>query len=88
MRGDYTNYPRLAKIAVSNIPRTMQNFITYFRRMGPGVWICEKPATLDLPSGRVQVAPGTQLTLGTKFMDVEVAALLEEEYKRGGTSGG
>lgn len=60
----------------------MQNFIRHFRRVGPGVWVCVEPADLDLPAGRVQVAPGTRFTLGTRFMNVEIAALLEAEYGR------
>ena len=61
----------------------MQRFIKHFRREGVGVWVCVIPATLDLPDGRIQVAPGTVLTLGTRFMNVEVAALLEEHYQSG-----
>lgn len=60
----------------------MHDFIRHFRRMGPGVWVCVEPANLDLAEGRVQVAPGTQFTLGTRFMNVELAALLEAEYRR------
>lgn len=60
----------------------MEQFIKHFRREGAGVWTCEKPATLDLPHGRVQVTPGTRLVVGTKFMNVDVAQLLDEEYRR------
>ena len=60
----------------------MQNFIKHFRREGEGVWVCVEPATLMLPEGRVQVAPGTRFTLGTMFMNVELAALLDAEYMR------
>lgn len=41
-----------------------------------------EPATLDLPEGRVQVAAGTCLTRGMKFMNVEVAKLLDDYYER------
>ena len=58
----------------------MQQFITHFRREGVGVWVCESPATLGLPEGRIQVTAGTRFTLGTMFMNVEVAALLEAQY--------
>jgi hypothetical protein len=64
------------------ISATMPEFVKHFRREGAGVWVCLEPATLDLPEGRVQVAPGTRLTIGTKFMNVELARLLEDEYSR------
>ena len=60
----------------------MQNFIKHFRREGDGVWVCVDAATLQLPEGRVQVAPGSRFTLGTKFMNIELAAILEREYQR------
>jgi hypothetical protein len=66
----------------------MENFIRHFRREGAGQWVCMEAATLDLPQGRVQVAPGTRFTLGTRFMNVEVARLLDEEYRRSAAAGG
>ena len=60
----------------------METFIKHFRREGGGHWVCVEPATLDLPQGRVQVAPGTRLTIGTKFMNVDLARMLDEEYSR------
>ena len=60
----------------------MQQFIKHFRREGVGVWVCTAPATLDLPQGRVQVAVGSRFTLGTRFMNIELASLLEAEYQR------
>jgi len=62
--------------------QSMQQFIRHFRREGAGVWICVEPATLDTPQGRVQAAPGTRFVLGTKFMNVDLARLLDEEYSR------
>lgn len=44
--------------------------------------MCIKACEIDLPGGRVQVAPGTRFTAGTRFMDVDIAELLDEEYKR------
>jgi hypothetical protein len=35
-----------------------------------------------LPQGRVQVAPGTRLTREEKFMNVDLAQLLDEQYER------
>lgn len=60
----------------------MENFIKHFRREGGGHWLCVEPATLELPTGRVQVTPGTQLTIGAKFMNVDLARMLDEEYSR------
>jgi hypothetical protein len=60
----------------------MYRFMQQFRREGGGVWLCMAPATLDLPEGRVQVAPGTRFVIGTKFMNIDVARLLKEEYAR------
>jgi hypothetical protein len=60
----------------------MKEFVKHFKREGVGVWVCESPATLLLPEGRIQVTPGTRFTLGTTFMNVEVAALLEAEYQK------
>jgi hypothetical protein len=59
-----------------------QNFIKHFRRESGGVWVCEEPATLDLPQGRVQVTPGTRFVVGKMFMNVDVARLLDQEYSR------
>lgn len=44
--------------------------------------MCLEPAELQLAGGRVQVTPGTQFTIGTKFMNIELARMLEDEYKR------
>ena len=60
----------------------MHNFIKCFRREGAGVWICVEPATLDLSQGRIQVAPGSRFTVGTKFMNIDLARMLDEEYSR------
>lgn len=60
----------------------MDKFIKHFQREGVGVWVCVSPATLDLPQGRVQVTRGARFTLGTMFMNIELAAMLEAEYER------
>ena len=60
----------------------MQQFIKHFRRETGGVWICETAATLELPQGRVQVNPGTRFVVGTKFMNVDLARMLDEEHSR------
>ena len=62
----------------------METFIKHFRREADGAWVCIEPADLMLPQGRIQVAPGTRFTLGTMFMNVELAALLDAEHQRQG----
>ncbi len=64
----------------------METFIKSFVREREGVWRCVEPATLDLPGGRIQVTPGAVFTRGTRFMNVEIALLLEEAHRRQGQS--
>jgi hypothetical protein len=45
-------------------------------------WVCEEPTELDLPQGRVQAPQGHLFIVGNKFMNVDVARLLDEEYSR------
>jgi hypothetical protein len=61
----------------------VQHFIRRFRREGAGNWICLEPATLELPQGRIQITPGTRVTIGNRFMNVDLARMLDEEYSRG-----
>ena len=57
----------------------MQQFIKHFRRDGQGCWTCFEAATLDTPVGRIQVTPGSRFMKGTKFMNFDVAEMLEAE---------
>jgi len=57
----------------------MQDFILHFVRDVDGRWTCVTPATLDTPAGRIQVAPGTVFTPGIKFMNWDLAAMLDEQ---------
>jgi hypothetical protein len=41
-----------------------------------------EPATLETSQGRVQVTPGTRLTVGRRFMNLDLARMLDEEYSR------
>lgn len=59
----------------------MERFIKKFVREGAGVWACIEPAELQLPLGRIQVAPGTRFTRGSTFMGVEVAKLLDAAFE-------
>jgi hypothetical protein len=56
----------------------MQDFRKHFARDKAGSWTCMEPATLDLPTGRIQVAPGSRFTRGTTFMGVDLAKLLDD----------
>lgn len=60
----------------------MERFIKAFVRDQHGAWRCVSPATLNLPGGRVQVTPGSVFTRGTRFMNVDLAELLDEEYSK------
>ena len=58
----------------------MTKFIKHFRRDPFGVWICQAPAEINLPEGRIQVTVGSRFAKGTKFMNVDLAERLEETY--------
>ena len=58
----------------------MENFIKHFVRIAPGRWTCVRPGEFDGPKGRFQVAIGTTLSIGTSFMGMDMAQLLEEQY--------
>lgn len=60
----------------------MQNFIKHFRRDGKGRWTCFEAATLETPAGRIQVTPGTTFTIGTKFMNFDMAKMLDTEHAK------
>jgi hypothetical protein len=60
----------------------MQNFIKKFAREAAGVWVCVAAASIELAEGRVQVSPGSRFTVGTRFMNVDLARMLDEEYSR------
>jgi hypothetical protein len=49
-----------------------------FERAADGSWRCIAPARIDHPAGRIEVAQGTRLFPGGRFMGVDLAAWLEE----------
>ena len=51
-------------------------------REGYGRWYCFEPASLETPVGRIQVNQGTLFTRGTKFMNFDIAAALDEQYEK------
>jgi hypothetical protein len=60
----------------------VEQFIKHFRRESGGRWVCIEPASIDLPQGHVEVVPGTRLTVGQPYMNVDLARLLDEQYSR------
>jgi hypothetical protein len=62
----------------------MQNFIKCFARDPTGAWRCITPADVQTPQGRIQVTPGSVFTPGTRFMNVDLVALLEEQHAKFG----
>jgi hypothetical protein len=60
----------------------IEHFIKHFRREGAGIWVCVEATTFELPQGRIEFMPGTRLTSGTRFMNVELARMLDEQYRR------
>jgi hypothetical protein len=60
----------------------VKDFIRHFQRDALGVWLCIAPAEIQLPQGRIQITPGSKFTRGTRFMNVELAALLDEQWER------
>ena len=60
----------------------VQELIDCFSRDADGHWMCTKACEVALPGGRVQFAVGTGFTKGTMFMDVDIAELLDTEYRK------
>ena len=59
----------------------MQNFIKHFIRLGPGIWTCVEYGEYRSPKGRVQITPGRTLTKGKNYMGLDLAGILEQEFK-------
>jgi hypothetical protein len=60
----------------------MDRFLKCFERDSAGVWHCIERASVDLPGGRIEVTPGSAFVRGSKFMNVDVAQLLEDHRLR------
>ena len=60
----------------------MKDVMACFHRNSEGHWTCIKPCQIELPGGRIQVSTGTRFTAGTRFMDVDIAELLDTEYHK------
>jgi hypothetical protein len=58
----------------------MGDFAKAFTHNCDGSWTCVTPATLDEPwTRRVQVAVGATFMAGERFMNVDIAGLLDQE---------
>jgi hypothetical protein len=60
----------------------MRSLTEHFVRDLFGSWLCIEAVDLDLPAGRVQVAPGTRLTRGTTFVGIDLVRLLDEQWEQ------
>jgi hypothetical protein len=60
----------------------MRRVTEHFVRGLFGSWLCIEAVDLELPEGRVQIAPGTRLTRGTTFMGVDLVRLLDEQWAK------
>ena len=59
----------------------------HFERVAAGKWTCKEPIGFVTQRGRVDITPGSTFTVGTNFMGVDMAFLLDREYeRRNGTS--
>jgi hypothetical protein len=63
----------------------VERFMKCFVREKRGHWRCFEAAELVTPVGRIQVTPGTTFTRGTRFMNFDVAAALDDAYALVGT---
>jgi hypothetical protein len=63
-------------------PPSRSDFIRHFVRDAFGSWLCIEPAEIRVHDSIVRIAPGTRLTRGTAFGDVELVRVLDEEYRR------
>jgi hypothetical protein len=84
---DEAGRSRLKKVHMCDLISPVKDFIRSFRRDSAGHWVCIKPCEIDLPGGRIQVSIGTRVTVGTRFMDIDIAELLDQEYGNGSHSG-
>lgn len=60
----------------------MQDFIKCFIQEPSGAWRCVRPGTINLPSGRVQVTVGSVFFRGTRFMNIDLAEVLDQEQAK------
>ena len=60
----------------------MDEFLRNFVREPDGSWVCVRPAETVLDGDRIQVAPGSRFTPGTRFMGIDLAQWLEAQHRQ------
>jgi hypothetical protein len=58
------------------------NLSEHFERIENGKWTCIKQIGFNTKRGRIDIGPGSIFTIGTNFMGVDLAFVLETEYQR------
>jgi hypothetical protein len=61
-------------------------FASHFCRNPDGSWTCVSHATLESPSGRIQVTEGSTFYPGTTFMGFDLVKWLDERIGGGARS--
>jgi hypothetical protein len=76
-------FPRLPVLArLNNLRRLLKEFILSFRREAAGRWTCIAAAQIHLATGHIELAPGTHLVRGTRFMGIDLAEMLDRQYEQ------
>jgi len=60
----------------------MDDFVKYFVRVAPGTWTSLCDGEFTGPNGRIQITGGSTFRRGTKFMGVDLAAVLDAASDR------
>ena len=58
------------------------NLSEYFERIENGKWTCIKQIGFNTKRGRIDIGSGSTFTVGTNFMGVDLAFVLETQYQR------
>ena len=54
----------------------------HFERIAAGRWTCKEPIGFDIQRGHIDITAGSTFAVGTNFMGVDMAFLLDREYER------
>ena len=60
----------------------MDDFIKLFVRVTEGKWTCVTYGIIDHPNGQIRVSEGSTFTTGTNLGGVDLAELLDAQYKK------
>lgn len=64
----------------------MTQFIKHFYREARGRWMCIESCNFNAPIGSVHVATGTALHRGYSVNNYDLAAKMDDEYDRQGST--